>query len=127
MDLNFSTACLDLYEDGCAVFKGWLEQFPKDPILQGVYDPVVAYDGHTPVGLFEVTYDYFEEVKWVQTIWIHPEFRTRGFGSMVLGYLVETCNYPTIKLFAANHSAPFYEKHGFKNTHGSYYEREIHE
>lgn len=121
MDLIFSTATTELYEEGLAVFERWRAEFPLDFLLESVYDPVIIYNGDTPVGLFEVSYDYFEEMKWIQSLWIHPNYRLRGYGSAAITHIVRTCNYPQLKLFAANHSAPFYEKHGFRNTFGSYY------
>lgn len=121
MDLNFSTANTELYEEGLRVFEQWRAEFPKDFLLESVFDPVIVLDGGIPVGLFEVSYDYFEEIKWIQSLWIHPNHRLNGYGSATITHIVRTCNYPKIKLFAANHSAPFYEKHGFHNTFGSYY------
>lgn len=127
MDLVFSSACSEMFEDGQTVVARWLQQFPKDNVLEGIYDPVVAYDNNTPVGVFEVYYDYFEEIKWIQTLWVHPDHRHKGYGAAILDYLVETCNFKKLKLFAGNYSGPFYAKHGFENTLGSYYERIVNE
>lgn len=123
MDLIFSTATTDLFEYGEEVVKRWQSLFSKDFILSCLEHPVVAFDDHTPVGLFEVSMDYLENTMWVDALWIDPDHRLKGYGSAIMDYLVDTCQYQRIKLFAANHSQPFYERKGFANTHGKYYER----
>jgi len=125
MDLTFSTADTDTFKFGESVVAKWQVQFRKDFILEVLEHPVVAFDGQRPVGLFEVTYDYFEDVMWLDALWVHPSDRHKGYGSAIVNYLLETCLYSKIKLFAANHSAPFYEKHGFNRTLGSYYVKDL--
>ena len=125
MDLTFSTSDTETFKSGEDAVAGWKSQYPKDFLLECLDHPVVAFDGNHPVGLFECTIDYFEDVMWLDALWIHPDHRLKGYGTAILSYLVETCQYSRIKLFAANHSDPFYEAHGFSNTLGKYYEKEI--
>ena len=127
MDLTFSSANTELFREGEWTVQKWQEMFPKDFILNCLEHPVIAFDGKLPVGLFEVSHDYFENVCWLDALWVCPEKRHNGHGSKILAYLVDTCQYDRIKLFAANHSAPYYEKHGFKNTIGNYFEKEVDE
>jgi GNAT superfamily N-acetyltransferase len=125
MDLIFSTATTDLFEYGEDTVRRWQTRYPNDFILNCLDHPTVAFEGHTPVGLFEVSFDYFEDTMWLDALWVDPEHRLKGHGSSILDYLVGTCQYSRIKLFAANHSQPFYEQKGFVNSHGKYYERRI--
>ena len=127
MDLIFSTATSDLFEYGEEVVKRWQIQFPRDFILNCLEHPVVAFDDKEPVGLFEVSIDYYEGTMWIDALWVHPDHRLSGYGSAILDYIVATCQYSKVKLFAANHSQPFYEKHRFANSNGKYYERRINE
>jgi N-acetylglutamate synthase-like GNAT family acetyltransferase len=64
---------------------------------------------------------------WIDALWVHPEHRHKGYGSAILDYLVDTCQYSRIKLFAANYSEQFYEQHNFERTLGRYYTREVNE
>jgi GNAT superfamily N-acetyltransferase len=123
MDLIFSTATSDLFEYGEEVVCRWQTKYPRDFLLNCLDHPVVAFDGKDPVGLFEVSIDYLEDIMWIDCLWVSPEFRLKGYGSSIMDYLVDTCQYSRIKLFAANHSEPFYEQKGFTNTYGKYYER----
>ena len=120
MDLIFSTATSDLFECGEEVVRKWKSTFPKDFILDCLDHPVVAFDNHTPVGLFEVSFNYFEDTMWIDALWVDPEHRLKGYGSSILDYLVGTCQYSRIKLFAANHSHPFYHRSGFVKETGNY-------
>ena len=125
MDLIFSTASSELFECGEEIVEKWQTDFPRDFILNCLDHPVVALDGTEPVGLFEVSFDYLEGTMWIDALWVHPDHRLKGYGTAIMDYLVDTCQYQRIKLFAANQSQPFYEQRGFTNTHGKYYERRI--
>lgn len=127
MDLTFSISDTQTFKRGEEQIGIWQNQFPRDFILSCLEHPVVAIHDETAVGLFECSFDYLENVMWLDSLWVHPEHRHKGYGSAILDYLVETCQYGRIKLFSANHSEPFYEKHGFKNTIGRYYEKAIDE
>lgn len=127
MDLIFSTATSETFGVGERTVDKWQAEFPKDFLLPTLDHPVVAFDGKTPVGLFEVSHNYVEDTMWLDALWVHPEHRHKKYGSAILDYLVATCQYSRIKLFAANYSEPFYEQHNFKRVLGRYYEREINE
>jgi len=124
MELIFSTASTELFKVGESSIERWRELYQDDEIVQGLDHPVVAFNGTDPVGLFEVTIDYYESIMWLDLLWVAPDSRLSGVGSSILHYLTETCQYKKIKLYAANHSAPFYQKHGFKCSVGNYYERD---
>lgn len=127
MDLTFSTSDTETFLFGEEIVSNWKSLYRRDPILECLDHPVVAFDGELPVGLFEVSYDYFEDVMWLDSLWVHPEKRHQKYGTAILEYLVDTCQYSKIKLYAANHSGPFYAKNNFKATHGRYFQREIDE
>lgn len=125
MDLIFSTANTDLFKIGCSVVDQWKRDFADDKIISVLDHPVVAFDGTDQVGLFEVSLDYCSSIMWIDSLWIHPSKRREGFGSGIMNYLTDTCQYKLIKLYAANNSDPFYLKHGFTCSVGNYYERKI--
>jgi len=127
MELTFSTASTSLYEIGVFEIGCWKTSHPGDVVLQALDHPVVAFDSEAnPVGLFEVTIDYFGSVMWIDSLWVRPENRLEGVGSSILNYLIKTCQCGKIKLYAANNPSKFYQKNGFFNSVGNYYERIIH-
>lgn len=125
MDLIFSTASTELFTFGEEEVDKWRTQYPRDFLLECLDRPVVAFCGANAVGLFETSHNYLEDSLWLDSLWIHPTHRHKGYGTAILDYLVDTCQFGKIKLFSANYSDPFYEERGFINTHGKYYERRI--
>ena len=127
MELTFSTASIELYRMGKIDLNGWKTTYPEDETLQGLDHPVIAVDSEgTSVGLFEISIDYFGSIMWIDSLWIDPKRRGEGHGSTILKYLIKTCEYNKVKLYAANNSSQFYLKNGFFNSVGNYYERIIH-
>lgn len=127
MELTFSTASTELYRMGKIDLNSWKAAYPEDETLRGLDHPVVAINGDgSSVGLFEVSVDYFSSIMWIDSLWVDPKRRGEGHGSAILDYLVKTCEYSKVKLFAVNNSSQFYLKNGFFNSVGNYYERIIH-
>jgi len=125
MELIFSTANTELFEIGEEAIEKWKQENPKDEILMALDHPVVAFSGATPVGLFEVSVDYFASVMWLDSLWVDPDLRLRGHGTEMFKYIIKTCQYQTLKLYSANHSNSFYLRNGMKHSVGNYYEKSI--